>query len=403
YVLCGDFSFEDIYDSAKERIESDSAVTDTKEIIDFFGNSQMKSSGLSDEYWEGYEDILRRYVPSDEENVQETLAEAREYPTFLHTLCLDNEDFKKLAAAGGADLSIVNDESAPAVLLYRKVELSTDNLIFGSKKPDYHFIEVQNAFRYQVGETFPLVLYLPDAEEVNYPLTVAGFLDEAALAPYFTFHGENPLAIINKAAADGITQMYEDADREYSLYDKLLLFQVKDGEGDTLLRELSQRKEQNEEHINVMSFDMLNTGGFEHTIVAIIRILAYCFTALISTVCLLNLWHSVKGRAMERRREIAMLRSMGMTNRQLRRMLAAENMLMTATGLLIAAALSSAFMLFLNRVMMERFGRMTLPVPYGWIAGMALAACIVMALMTLVCYRYSGKESIVEDIRNETV
>ena len=27
----------------------------------------------------------------------------------------------------------------------------------------------------------------------------------------------------------------------------------------------------------------------------------------------------------------------------------------------------------------------------------------IMALMTLVCYRYSGKESIVEDIRNETV
>ena len=403
YVLYGDFSFEDLYDSAKERIESDSAVTDTKEIIDFFGNSQMKSSGLSDEYWEGYEDILRRYVPSDEETVQETLAEAREYPTFLYTLCLDNEDFKKLAAAGGADLSIVNDESAPAVLLYRKVELSTDNLIFGSKKPDYHFIEVQNAFRYQVGETFPLVLYQPDAEEVNYPLTVAGFLDEAALAPYFTFHGENPLAIINKAAADGITQMYEDVDREYSLYDKLLLFQVKDGEGDTLLRELSQRKEQNEEHINVMSFDMLNTGGFEHTIVAIIRILAYCFTALISMVCLLNLWHSVKGRAMERRREIAMLRSMGMTNRQLRRMLAMENTLMAGTGLLIAAALSSVFMLLLNRAIVGRFGRITLPIPYGLIAGIVIAACVIMGFMTIVCYRTSDKESIVEDIRNETV
>ncbi|MBQ1414069.1 MAG: hypothetical protein IIY93_12885 [Clostridia bacterium] len=37
--------------------------------------------------------------------------------------------------------------------------------------------------------------------------------------------------------------------------------------------------------------------GFYGAIVSIIRILAYCFTALISTVCLLNLWHSVKGRA----------------------------------------------------------------------------------------------------------
>lgn len=403
YVLYGDRYFEDVYDRAKERIENDRAVTDTKEFIDFFGSSQMKSSGLSNEYWKGYEEILRRYVPSDEKNVQETLAEAREYPTFLHTFCLGDEDFKKLAAAGDADLSIVNDENKPSVLLYRKVELSTDNMIFGSEKPDYHFIEVQNAFRYRMGETFPLVLYQPDVGEVDYPLTVAGFLDEAAVAPYFTFHAEHPVAIINQAAANGITQMYKDVDKEYSLYDKILLFQVKDGEGDALLRELSQHKEQNEDHINVMNFDMLNTGGFENTIVSIIRILAYCFTAMISAVCLLNLWHSVKGRAMERRREIAMLRSMGMTNRQLRRMLATENMLMAGTGLLIAAALSSVFMLLLNRAIIGRFGRITLPIPYGLIAGIVITACVIMALMTLVCYRYSGKESIVEDIRNETV
>ena len=98
-----------------------------------------------------------------------------------------------------------------------------------------------------------------------------------------------------------------------------------------------------------------------------------------------------------------MLRSMGMTSRQLRRMLATENILMVGTGLLIAAALSSVFMLLLNRAIIAWIGRITLPVPYGLIVGIVVAACIIMALMTLVCYRYSDKESIVEDIRNETV
>ena len=100
---------------------------------------------------------------------------------------------------------------------------------------------------------------------------------------------------------------------------------------------------------------------------------------------------------------MAMLRSMGMTGRQLYKMLAIENALLLAKGWCIAAALSGGFMLLLNRVIVSRFGRIALPVPYGLIAGITVAVCVVMALITLVCYRFSGKESIVEEIRSETV
>lgn len=408
YVLYGDRCFEDLYDEAKERVESDSAVTDTKEITDFFGNSQMKSNGFSDEYWKGYEEILRRYVPSDEDAVQQTMTDAREYPVFLHTFCLGDEDFKKLAVAGHADMSIVGDANTPCVLLCSKVELTTQNLIFSGEKPDYHLVEVQNVFRCEIGEKFPLVLYRPndetgESEMVDIPLTVAGFLDEAALAPYFTVHSEHPTVIINQAAADTIMQLYDGVSREYSLYDKILLFGLREKEGNALLRELSLLGEQNKGHIAVMGFDMLNMGGFEDAIVSIIRILAYCFTALISAVCLLNLYHSVKGRAMERQREIAMLRSMGMTERQLHKMLTVENILLLVKGWCIGTVLSGGFILLLNRVMVSRFGNITLPVPYGLIGGITAAVCAAMVGMTWVCYRFSDKESIVEDIRKETV
>lgn len=406
YVLISDAYHDDLYQSTVERITKDSAVTQTKEILDYSFGVDLSGSLLSDEYMQAYEEIIRAYVPSDEAYVKELLDEKRDYSNWILMFCMEDEDFKKLAAAGDADTSIANDPSRPAVLLYRKVELSTDNIMISGYEADYHFHEVQNAFRCAVGDELPLIVENSGSEEnKSVSLTVAGFLDEADLAPYFSVHSEKPFAVVNRSAAALIEQAAE-SDEEQTVNNgyKYFLFGLMDGEGASLLKELSRKEEQVNGVYHIVSYDAINgEKGFYGAIVSIIRILAYCFTAMISIVCLLNLWHSVKGRAGERRREIAMLRSMGMTSRQLRRMLKIENILMTGTGLLIAAALSSVFMLLLNRAITGWIGRMTLPVPYGLIGGIVVAACIVMALMTLVCYRYSGKESIVEDIRNETV
>ena len=404
YVLISDAYHDDLYQSTVERITKDSAVTQTKEILDYSFGVDLSGSLLSDEYMQAYEEIIRAYVPSDEAYVKELLQNERDYSHWVMMFGMEDEDFKKLAAAGDADESITNDPSRPAVLLYRKVELSTDNIIISGYEADYHFHEVQNAFRCAVGDELPLIVESSEGNK-NVSLAVAGFLDEADLAPYFSVHSEKPFAVVNRSAAALIEQAAKTVEEQtvnngYKYY----LFGLKDGEGASLLKELSRKEEQGNGVYHIVSYDAINgEKGFYGAIVSIIRILAYCFTALISMVCLLNLWHSVKGRAVERRREIAMLRSMGMTNRQLRRMLATENILMVGTGLLIAAALSSVFMLLLNRAIIAWIGRITLPVPYGLIAGIVVAACIIMALMTLVCYRYSDKESIVEDIRNETV
>ena len=404
YVLISDAYHDDLYQSTVERIAKDSAVTQTKEIADYSFGVDLSGSLLSDEYMQAYEEIIRAYVPSDEAYVKELLQNERDYSHWVMMFGMEDEDFKKLAAAGDADESITNDPSRPAVLLYRKVELSTDNIIISGYEADYHFHEVQNAFRCAVGDELPLIVESSEGNK-NVSLAVAGFLDEADLAPYFSVHSEKPFAVVNRSAAALIEQAAKTVEEQtvnngYKYY----LFGIKDGEGASLLKELSRKEEQVDGVYHIVSYDAINgEKGFYGAIVSIIRILAYCFTALISMVCLLNLWHSVKGRAVERRREIAMLRSMGMTNRQLRRMLATENILMVGTGLLIAAALSSVFMLLLNRAIIAWIGRITLPVPYGLIAGIVVAACIIMALMTLVCYRYSDKESIVEDIRNETV
>ncbi|MDQ9757357.1 FtsX-like permease family protein, partial [Acinetobacter baumannii] len=45
-----------------------------------------------------------------------------------------------------------------------------------------------------------------------------------------------------------------------------------------------------------------------------------------SLICFLNLFNSIRGRMEERRGEFAVLKSIGMTNAQIRRMLLQENL-----------------------------------------------------------------------------
>jgi type III secretory pathway component EscT len=84
-------------------------------------------------------------------------------------------------------------------------------------------------------------------------------------------------------------------------------------------------------------------------------------------------------------------------------MLAIENALLLAKGWCIAALLSGGFMLLLNRAIASRLGHITLPVPYALLVGITAAVCAAMALMTFLCYRFSDRQIIVEDIRRETV
>ncbi len=111
----------------------------------------------------------------------------------------------------------------------------------------------------------------------------------------------------------------------------------------------------------------------------------------------------MKGRAAEREKETAILRSMGMTDRQLTRMRSLENLMLLARGYAAAAVIAAALILLLDAVITHRFGNISLPVP--WLMAILTAAFIAaaIAVMTRFCYKPSDRASIAETIRAETV
>ena len=144
-------------------------------------------------------------------------------------------------------------------------------------------------------------------------------------------------------------------------------------------------------------------GSLKRAIAGIVKTLAYCFTGLVSVVCLLNLYNSVRGRAAERTRETAMLRSIGMTEKQLTKMHDLENAFLMGKGLGVAAVVSAVLIIFLQQALMSLFGNATFSVPYLLCAGIAVFIYAATAVFTRVCSRNAGNAELIEKIRRERI
>lgn len=140
-------------------------------------------------------------------------------------------------------------------------------------------------------------------------------------------------------------------------------------------------------------------------LLSMVQIIAYGFLGLISLICLTAFYNTISTGVRLRRREFAMLQSIGMTKKQLRTMLAVENL--TAGILSIVFAGVGSYIL---TVLGNAQGRMSIqeviekvqyPILPTIISSVTLL--VILILFNLSTQRSALKRSLVEDIKNETL
>ena len=403
YFLYSASADDTLYNAACAMIEGDSSVTGAKAMDQIFMGALIGGEILSDAYWETLGEIVDWYdlSPEYKSNYLENTAEWGET---INLLILDDEDFLSVGSGCGADLSAA-ESGRPSILLFDHKEMSTDTYGFEGIKVDYRYFEVDRVYDLQKGDDVTITLVgADDMPRLSIPF--AGFVDNDALEGLYSLKGGAFCGVVNRSAADAMLERYDASDSGYGLIDHYLLFSA-DGEseaGQALLRQLSDLCAESDHELTLGTTEMLSgMGSLKQAAAAIIRILAYCFIVLVSVICLLNLYNSVKGRAAERVKETAVLRSMGMTGQQLTRMRGIENLMLLARGYAAAAVISGALILLLGWLITQRFGNIALPVPWLLAAITALVIGAALAVMTRFCSRPSERSSITETIRSETV
>nr|MBQ4319825.1 ABC transporter permease [Clostridia bacterium] len=128
-----------------------------------------------------------------------------------------------------------------------------------------------------------------------------------------------------------------------------------------------------------------------------IQTVGYSLAGMVFLIGALNIINTSLSSASDRKREFAMLEAVGMTERQLMKMLLAESLYIGGTAVLITVCVGFPIIAFIINTAMDAL------VSLNWISGLImLTVCIAVSIMSgLAAFRLTKSSSVVERIKYE--
>lgn len=155
----------------------------------------------------------------------------------------------------------------------------------------------------------------------------------------------------------------------------------------------------------------LNTNNFqnnaeqiekEKNLISIIEVLSLGFIVLMSLIAAINVFNTISSNISLRRREFAVLKSIGMTEKSLNRMLFVECILLSAKSLLYGLPVA-----LIGTVLIHLIATVEYSVAYHFPWEFMGIAVAVIFVITLICMFYirrtRKKENVIEALKNENI
>lgn len=381
------------FEALKEEIKKDPGVDAVCERYygTFIGNIPREI--LSREYWDDVHKVFNLYyhrILSDAE-----FEENFGYGTaVLSIIAVENEDFQRIAETADVDMDLLNQGNLPCAIVVQSGEVSTENWCVEGMQPEkYAFYEVEKMVDLEKGDTLPVSLYsLKEKASVDFPLWVAGFASNEQLKDDYTFHSETLWVIVNLETGDLINDIVldqEHPEEHNNMMEKGLLLQLNEEAG-PLLKRLNQMTEGEDSVYMLVPAE--HAKSLADSINSIIRILLLGFVLLTSVICLLNLYNSIHGWISGQKRNFTMMVSIGMTQKQIEKMLFYEALSLLIRSSLLAFCIGTPLLIGLRECLTRQFGHVRIAFPWGTCAAAIFISAIVIFSFMLYHYRREKKD-----------
>lgn len=168
-------------------------------------------------------------------------------------------------------------------------------------------------------------------------------------------------------------------------------------------KEIEQyKKENNLTNSNLNTFNMEESIKEENAIVLVISIFLYGFIGVITLIGITNIFNTITTNMNLRKKEFAMLKSIGMTKKEFNRMIRLESIFYGVKSLIIGIPIGIALSYGMYKVFKNSM-EMEYVLPYKAIAVAVIFVAVIIGIIMKYSMSKINKQNIIETIRNDNI
>ncbi len=153
---------------------------------------------------------------------------------------------------------------------------------------------------------------------------------------------------------------------------------------------------------NIYVYNVYKSRQQEEQMVMLMSVFAYGFIVLITAISIANIFNTISTSISLRKREFAMLKSVGMTPKGFNKMINYESIFYGIKALLYGLPISVVLMYLIHRSLMNSFNYVfTLP----WLSMLYVIAAVFVMVSSSMLYSSSKvkKENIIDALKQENI
>jgi len=294
---------------------------------------------------------------------------------------LNDSSLQAYASAVGADYAQLTDPDHPAAIVMDRIHY---------KDMDTGKYVQTKAIYTNVGEHIALTNFYQEngKEAKTSEVTVAALTDQAPM-------GMSPIEVggLNMIVSEYVMNRLADDD----LDNVQMYLHLKSTEP---LRTQQEIEEMHETNLNV--FNVYQSRKNEEQQILLMSVFSYGFIVLISAISIANIFNTISTGVSLRKREFAMLKSVGMTPKGFAKMMNYESVFYGVKSLLFGLPVSFVVMYLIYRAFSNKFS-------YGFTLPWMSILSVIVAVFVIVgsAMLYSGarvkKENIIDALKQENI
>lgn len=322
---------------------------------------------------------------------KDILLQDNKYPYQANINVLDDNALKKYAKEVGIDFTKLIDPEQPSAIVI-------DDIKFKDKDTD-KYVETK-ALKTSIGSQIDLSIenVATKEEKSMIPVKVAALTGKMPmgvmpLGKTSSFH-----IILSQSVFDKITKGKEKILSDAGLRNKVYL-----NSSNSL--KLQERLENIQEEVGASTLDIFNVYYYkqrEQQSLLLVSVFTYAFIILITAICIANIINTISTSIALRKREFAMLKSVGITPKSFNKMLNYESIFYGLKALLYGLPLSTLAMYLMYRAMRSNFDfGFTLPMKSIYIV--IISVFIIVGTAMLYSSKRVRKENIIDALKQEII